>query len=374
MDVNGDSRRFGVNLHAERDAARLYMTMAAHERDPHLADVYRRLAASEQRHAAFWEAQLRALGATVPSDRSSLRTRLMMAVVCMFGNAGVAASLAAGERMAGDQYAGQPEAVAAGIAAEERGHVRIFEALAVPAAGLDGAAVARNEGRHRNAGGNALRAAVLGANDGLVSVFSLVMGVAGAGMNRSGTIVAGMAGLLAGAISMALGEWLSVQSARELYGHQVDVERDELERNPAEEMEELVLIYQSKGVPEVEARRMVAHLFHDPKRMLDTLVREELSLDPQELGGSAWVAAGTSFLLFAAGAIIPVAPFFFWSGLKGMVISGVGSAMGLFVVGAGITLVTGRNAWYSGLRQMAIGAAAAAVTFGLGRIIGVDLT
>jgi VIT1/CCC1 family predicted Fe2+/Mn2+ transporter len=373
MTGGHDNRRFCANLHAERDAARLYAVMAARERDPRLAEVYRRLEATELRHVAFWAERLRAAGAPVPSDRPSLRTRVMMVAARVFGNAGVAASLAASERAVGDQYAGQADAAAAGIAAEERSHVRVFEALAAPI-GLDGATVARNEGRHRNAGGNALRAAVLGANDGLVSVFSLVMGVAGAGMNRTSTIVAGMAGLLAGAISMALGEWLSVQSARELYGHQVDVERDELSRDPAEEMEELVLIYQSKGVPEVEARRMVEHLFRDPQRALDTLVREELSLDPQELGGSAWVAAGTSFLLFAAGAIIPVFPFFFWSGWVGIVVSGVGSAIGLFAVGAGITLVTGRNAWYSGLRQVAIGAVAAAVTFGLGRIMGVNLS
>jgi VIT1/CCC1 family predicted Fe2+/Mn2+ transporter len=219
-----------------------------------------------------------------------------------------------------------------------------------------------------------LRAAVLGANDGLVSVFSLVMGVAGAGMDRKTTLVSGFAGLLAGAISMALGEWLSVQSSRELYGHQLDTERQELEESPEEEKEELVLIYQSKGVPEEDARRMVEHLFKDKKLALDTLAREELSFDPKELGGSAWEAAGTSFLLFAVGASFPILPFVFWGGSTAVIASCVASVVALFGIGAAITLVTGRNPWTSGLRQVLIGAAAAAVTFGLGKLLGVSLS
>jgi VIT1/CCC1 family predicted Fe2+/Mn2+ transporter len=375
MNTSGhkpDLRRYRKNLRAERDAARLYAAMAAAESNPALAGVYRRLEAVERRHLAFWESKLREAGAAVPPDRTGLRTRLLLFASRHFGNAAVSQSLAAIERNAGGGYETQPDAVAAGLAREERGHERIFGAIA--GTGVPGAELARMEGRHKAAAGNALRAAVLGANDGLVSVFCLLMGVAGAGADQKTALVSGLAGLLAGAISMALGEWLSVQSSRELYGFQVETEREELENSPEEEQQELILIYQSKGVPEEDARRMVEHLFRDPRRALDTLVREELSFDPEELGGSAWEAAGTSFLLFAAGAAFPILPFVFWSGTTAVFASGAASLSALFLVGAAITLVTGRNAWFSGARQALIGAAAAGVTYGLGRWLGVSLS
>jgi VIT1/CCC1 family predicted Fe2+/Mn2+ transporter len=233
--------------------------------------------------------------------------------------------------------------------------------------------VARFEGRHRAAGGNALRAGVLGANDGLVSVFSLVMGVAGAGVGTREILLTGIAGLLAGALSMALGEWLSVQSSRELYQHQIGIEKRELEQMPEEEMAELALIYQAKGIAPDEARKLAERLLSDEATALDTLVREELNVDPAELGGSAWEAAITSFLLFAVGAIIPVFPYLFWSGMAGIIASAVASAIGLFAIGAAITLMTGRNPLVSGLRQVAFGLAAAAITFGIGRLIGVSI-
>jgi VIT1/CCC1 family predicted Fe2+/Mn2+ transporter len=175
---------------------------------------------------------------------------------------------------------------------------------------MTGGTLAQLEGRHRAAGGNALRAAVLGANDGLVSNVSLVMGVAGADIGGRNILLTGLAGLLAGSLSMAMGEWLSVQSARELYAHQIDIERSELEAFPEEEVEELVLIYRAKGIADEQARELAHHLVNDQSIALDTLAREELSIDPAELGGSAWIAATTSFVLFAIGAIIPVFPYF----------------------------------------------------------------
>src|SRR6185295_12048464 len=173
--------------------------------------------------------------------------------------------------------------------------------------------LARLEGRHRS-GGNALRAAVLGASDGLVSNLSLVMGVAGASVPGGTILLTGLAGLVAGACSMAMGEWLSVTSSRELNQQQIAVEADELQRMPDEEKEEMVLIYQAKGLDEAAARALADRLMANKDTALDTLVREELGIDPDELGGSAWTAAGTSFLLFAAGAIVPVAPFFWLDG------------------------------------------------------------
>ena len=162
---------------------------------------------------------------------------------------------------------------------------------------------------------------MLGANDGLLSNFSLVMGVAGADLSGKSVLITGVAGLLAGACSMAIGEWLSVQSARELYQSQIEVEKQEVDEVPDEEAEELALIYQAKGLPEDEAQMLAKRLITDKASALDTMAREELGIDPEELGGSAGAAAGASFCLFALGAIIPVAPFFFLSGLVGVIVS-----------------------------------------------------
>jgi VIT1/CCC1 family predicted Fe2+/Mn2+ transporter len=233
--------------------------------------------------------------------------------------------------------------------------------------------VARIEGRHRTAGGNALRAAVLGASDGLVSNFNLVMGVAGAALAGKTILLTGMAGLLAGAISMALGEWISVQSSRELYEEQIEREKEEIASDPEEEVEELVLIYRARGLAEPEARALAERLMSDPDTALQTLARDELGVDPEDLGGSAWEAAITSFLLFAVGAILPVLPYFFLSGTPALALSAGLSTAGLFVIGAAITLFTGRSVLYSGTRQILFGLVAAAVTFGVGKLIGVTI-
>jgi VIT1/CCC1 family predicted Fe2+/Mn2+ transporter len=172
---------------------------------------------------------------------------------------------------------------------------------------------------------------------------------------------------------MALGEWISVQSSRELYTRQIAVEASEIEQVPEEEEEELALIYQAKGLPEAQARATASRIMSDHATALDTLSREELGIDPQELGGSAWEAAISSFVLFAIGAIIPVAPFIFLSGLAAVVTSAALSALGLFGIGAAITLLTGRSVLFSGARQVAIGIAAAAITYVLGTLLGVAI-
>ncbi|RIK50208.1 MAG: rubrerythrin family protein, partial [Chloroflexi bacterium] len=189
----------------------------------------------------------------------------------------------------------------------------------------------------------------------------------------SAILVTGFAGLLAGAISMALGEWISVQSSRELYTHQLETEQREIQRFPEEEAEELALIYEARGLGEAEARALAARFMADEETALQTLARDELGIDPEELGGSAWEAAISSFVLFAVGAIVPVAPFLFLSGLTAVIASVLASALGLFAIGAAITLFTGRPVWWSGLRQVAFGLAAALVTYGIGRVIGVSL-
>jgi VIT1/CCC1 family predicted Fe2+/Mn2+ transporter len=229
------------------------------------------------------------------------------------------------------------------------------------------------EGRHRAASGNALRAAVLGANDGLVSNLSLVMGAFGAQLSERSVLLTGLAGLLAGACSMAMGEWISVQSSRELYTKQMAVEESEIAAMPEEEEEELALIYMAKGVPEEEAKQIAKHIMSDEKTALDAMSREELGIDPSELGGSPWAAAATSFVLFAVGAIVPLLPFALLHG-RNAAFGAIGaSAIGLVVIGFAITLFTGRSALYTGMRQLLFGLVAAGITFGVGRAIGVSL-
>jgi len=182
-------------------------------------------------------------------------------------------------------------------------------------------------------------------------------------MSGTAILLTGFAGLLAGAISMALGEWISVQSSRELYQEQLRTEKEEIAMDPEEEVEELVLIYQARGLEESEARALAGRIMDDPETALDALARDELGIDPGELGGSAWEAAFTSFILFAAGAILPVVPYLFLSGTAAFVTSAGLSAVGLFLIGAAITLFTGRTVFYSGMRQVLFGLAAATVTF-----------
>lgn len=359
------------NWQAELNNAALYRALAAAEKDARLAAVYGRMAAVEEGHAATLAEQLRSAGAVLPAFRPSWRTRTLSGLARRFGPGFVLPSVVTMEEMAGHGYS--QEAGRGAMAAQEQSHARLLRAITGGAGGMEGARLAQMEGRHRSAGGNALRAAVLGANDGLVSNLSLVMGVAGAEMAAGTILVTGLAGLLAGAISMALGEWLSVQSSRELYEHQIAQETAEILADPEEEIEELALIYQARGLAEVQARQLAGQMMSDQQLAVATLAREELGINPEELGGSAWEAAITSFVLFALGAIIPVIAYFFLSGLAAVAVSVALSTLGLFTIGAAITLFTGRKVLYSGLRQVLFGLAAAAVTYAIGRLVGVSL-
>jgi VIT1/CCC1 family predicted Fe2+/Mn2+ transporter len=366
---NADVERHRANWQDEIDSVALYGALAELESDPRLAGVYRRLAATEDRHAGFWEEKLRDAGEQVPARRPGWRARLMIAVARRFGTQLVLPTLNDLERGDSRGYDLQPESRDTAMPAEERSHARLLSSLS-GGAGVEGASLGRLEGRHRAASGNALRAAVLGANDGLLSNFSLVMGVAGAQVSADTVLITGLAGLLAGAGSMAMGEWVSVQSARELAGHQIEIEARELEEIPDEEREELALIYEAKGLDPAQARELAARQIADRSTALDTLAREELGIDPDDLGGSAAVAAGTSFVLFAIGAILPVLPYFFLSGAPAVAVSAALSVLGLFAIGALITIFTGRGALFSGGRQVLIGGAAATLTYLVGLAIG----
>jgi VIT1/CCC1 family predicted Fe2+/Mn2+ transporter len=369
--TRADVKRYRANLQDEVDSAALYRTMAEVERDAHLATVYRRLAEVEDRHAALWEKQIAAAGVKVPPRAPSVRSRVLMALARRFGTAFVLPTAANAERMNQHVYDRQPETTKT-MRGQERSHARLLELMS-GRSGLEGPAVARLEGRHRAVGGNALRAAVLGANDGLVSNLSLVMGVAGAALTEHAVLLTGLAGLLAGACSMAMGEWISVQSSRELYERQVGVEESEIATMPDEEKEELALIYMAKGLPEDEAKQVAERIMSDEKTALDAMVREELGIDPQDLGGSPWAAAGSSFALFALGAIVPVLPFVFLHGRAATIAALGASAAGLLVIGFAITLFTGRGALYTGMRQLLFGLGAAGITFAVGHAVGVSM-
>ncbi len=228
-------------------------------------------------------------------------------------------------------------------------------------------------GHHRGlAGGGNLRAAVFGVNDGLISNASLILGVAGANADGATILLTGVAGLVAGAFSMAAGEYVSVRAQREFYEYQIGLEREELDQYPQEEAAELALIYEAKGLPAVEARRLADLLISDPDKALDTLAREELGLNPEELG-SPWAAALSSFLAFTVGAFVPLLPYFLLAGGVALLGTIAASVVSLFGVGATLSLFTGRPAWRGGLRMTLIGTLAGAATWAIGRALGVAL-
>src|SRR5579863_2597741 len=308
--------RYRANLRDELNGAALYAALAAAEPDPLRKDLFLQLAQAESSHAQLWRDKLAAAGVRDEGFVPGFRTRLLAKLAQRFGPRFVLPTIAAAEFADRNKYAGQSDARA--ISAEDRGHAAVIQAVAATssgAGGMAGADIARAEPWHRGASsGNNLRAAVLGANDGLVSNFCLIMGIAGAGSANKTVLLTGLAGLVAGACSMALGEWLSVTNARELAQTQIAREAEEIEQTPQAEQRELALIYQAKGLPKADAQRVAAELMSDKKAALDTLAREELGIDPAELGGDPLSAAATSFALFSAGAIFPAAPFIWLHG------------------------------------------------------------
>lgn len=374
MSRHPDAARYRANLQGEIDSAALYRAMADSAGDAAQAELYRRLAAVEDAHAAFWQRRLKAIGVGTQRERPGWRTRVLIGLARRFGADFVLPAARSIEAMDQTGYDHQPESEHTALPAQERSHVRLLGQLARrPRPGWTGPTYARLEGRHGAGGGNALRAAVLGANDGLVSTLSLVMGVAGAQAESHTILLTGLAGLLAGACSMAMGEWISVQSANELYERQIAAEAEELREVPNEERAELELIYRSKGFTEDEARTIAERVMADPDTALSTLAREELGIDPDERSGSPWAAAAASFAIFVVGAALPVLPFVWLHGERALQVSAAAGGFGLFLIGAAITLFTGRNAAWSGLRQLLIGLAAAGVTWGAGRLFGVAL-
>jgi VIT1/CCC1 family predicted Fe2+/Mn2+ transporter len=365
-----ERERILQNWNDEHNSALLYETLSHIEKDERIAEIYHRMVDVELRHAEKWETELQEGGESVPVFQPVFKTRFMIRMAKWFGPSAILSGMQTMEQNGTNSYSQQADAPKAMVADEKSHAFLIGQIVGTMRGGFEGGALAQLEGRHRAGGGNALRAAVLGANDGLVSNLSLVMGVAGASLSGRSILITGIAGLLAGACSMALGEWLSVQSSRELYAHQISIETGEIESHPEEEAEELALIYEARGLKPEQAKSLAGQIMTSPEYAIQTLAREELGVNPDELGGSAWEAAFASFGLFALGAIIPVSPFIFSSGSTAVFFSVGLSAVALFILGAVISLFTGRSALYSGLRMVIFSLAAAAITFGIGRLIG----
>jgi len=387
-----------ANLRLEQDALALYDALGLIEKDPRRAETFRTIAGNERRHAGVWADRLRGLGAEVPPpERPRARVRFIILLARLFGTNAVHDLVIGLEREEERIYASLPPShEAQAIAADERAHAEMWERLrtdasaagATPATPAAAAAtrvdevrrarvagtpdeIGRAERWHRGGAGT-LRAVVFGASDGLVSNLSLIMGIAGATPDPKFILLSGIAGLLAGAFSMAAGEYISVQSQREVLHRQIALERAELAAIPEEEKEDLVGIYVSKGIPEPDARRIADKIFEDPETALETLVREKLGLDATQIS-SPWSAAGGSFAAFCLGAIVPIIPYLFGGGTLILVTTFVVSLAALFVVGALVSLLTGRSLLFSGFRQVGLGAAAAILTYFVGRVIGVSV-
>ena len=347
------------NIQTEIDASFLYSVLAMHEEDTNVAEIFRQMSDIEKSHALAFMAKNNMPSEPFPSP--SGRAKTLQFIGKILGYDYILGVLMDTEKSLSSSIIKERKKMGnTNSSISVTAHVTILKNILDNQTKVSGKSLSKFEKRHRSVGGNALRAAVLGGNDGLVSNFSLVMGIAGATSGNDEVLLAGMAGLMAGALSMALGEWISVRSSQELYENQMNLEMEELEVNPEGEEKEIALIYMAKGIPEQQAREMASDIIKDTTKAHDLLVKEELGINSEELKGSAMEAAITSFLLFL-------------KGFDAVILSTVFSALGLFVIGSAITLFTGKSVWYSGMRQVIFGLAAAAVTYGIGSLIGVQV-
>lgn len=326
----------------EKQSAWLYRQAAQAESDSRIRALFNDLATAAERQAAVWDRQAKNFTPTV-------RARLVAALMRRFTPRRMRPILAAMKLRGLSVY---------DVRIHGQGHVMPTTLAEVGAS-------------HRGMGGGTLRATVFGVNDGLVSNACLIMGVAGAGASAQLVLTSGVAGLLAGALSMAAGEYVSMRSQREMYEYQIGLEREELAEYPHEEAEELALVYQARGLELSRAREFAQEMMRDPAHALDVLAREELGLNPDDLG-SPWGAAGASFLAFALGAVIPLLPFLLQLG-HALWCAIVFSAASLFAVGMVLSLFTGRNALLGGLRLALIGGGAGAATYFIGQWLGATL-
>lgn len=362
-------RRWRELLASEQNAAALYDKLAAAETGERRT-ILEELAQVERKHASHWESLLEGAGASVPARPAvSTRTRVLGLLARVWSTSFVLGVVERAERADANLYDDDPDA-AATMAAEERGHSRTIAGLLRGGRPSPQERISRRESWHRGDRGGSLRAAVFGVSDGLVSNTALVMGFAGSGASRAATLLAGVAGLLAGAFSMAAGEYVSMASQREMYQRELSLEAQELAENPEEERDELVLLYRAKGLDREQAERVADKVMSDHEVALDTLAREELGLNPDDLG-SPWSAALSSLAAFAVGALVVVVPYLFAGGTGALVTALAASMLAMAAVGAGVGVLNGRSVARSAARQVFVGTLAALVTFGVGYAIGV---
>ena len=351
----------------ELETAWLYDRLAALSREPETVTTLQDLAEAERRHARHWAERLGDTSLLETEIRPALRVRLLALLARLAGVAAVLPRLRTAELADIRRYESDPDPQAAALAQEEREHRAVLGRLDV-----GGRLPEAEHGFASTSAASTFRATLFGLNDGIVSNLSLVAGVAGAAVESDAVLIAGIAGLLAGAFSMGAGEYVSMRSQREFFENQIAKERLELELDPAEEHAELIAIYRRKGVSPDLAESLVDELMRDPESALDTLVKEELGLNPNDLG-SPWAAAVSSFLAFALGAFVPVLPFIIGGGYSALVAAVIAGAVVLGLAGAFTSLLTGRHPLYAGTRMVLIGLAATGVTFAIGSVIPVDL-
>ena len=377
--MSNDPRRFLRYLDAERNASLLYRALAE-STDGDQREALLELADVEDKHAEHWVDKLTAYGVEIPpaptvlnaDDEQLVRRARSLGLVSVLEN------LEQNEGADAGMYDDEPQALPT-MPSDEREHADVFRAL-------KGSEPERFPHRERSTKGaepwhrtdksGSVRAAVFGVSDGLVSNTALVMGFAGASLagaiENSVVLFAGLAGLLAGAFSMAAGEYVSMASQRDLFKREIDLERQELLEKPEEERLELELIYRAKGLPREQARAVADQIMKNPEIALDTLAREELGLDPNELG-SAWKAAVSSFFSFAIGASVVVVPYALFAGMTAFVLAVVLALVSLIVVGGLVGYQSGRGVAFSAGRQVLWGVGAAAVTYLVGSLVGVNV-
>lgn len=373
--TNDKTGRYVRYLDAERASARMYRALATLT-DGERKEALLELASIEDRHAAHWMALLHSAGEAIPADPGELSAddQAVVARARQMGLSAVLGDLERAEREGAGMYDAEPDALPA-MSLDEREHAEILAGLslqdtAVPA---DARAVLNKaEPWHRTDKSGALRAAIFGVSDGLVSNTALVMGFAGSGVGGGTVLFAGVAGLLAGAFSMAAGEYVSVASQTDLFRRELAIEARELQEKPEEEQRELELLYRAKGLDAQTARTTAANIMADPETALDTLAREELGLDPDDLGNPKRVAA-SSFAAFAVGAAVPVIPYVFLSGTAALTLAVALAVLALVLVGGTVGRLSGLGVVRSALRQLLVGGGAAVITYVLGRLVGTGL-
>ena len=364
-----NANRYKAYLRSEIEAASMYKMLAQFEADPEKSEIFEQLSQSEVKHARHWSEKLGNPIGDVTLHTYTPKLIYIRMVCYLFGPQKILPWLARIESKEIGAYVHEVEGQE--LIEEEKDHARILSKMAM--GNPDNQKIQEIWHTHGNSGG--IRAAILGINDGLVSNFCLMMGVAG-GTTASGNadfiILAGVAALIAGSLSMATGEYISVRSQKDIYEHQINIERAELEEWPKGEEEKLVLIYRAKGIEESQAKVIASALMADPNRALNTMAREELGLNPQDLG-SPWLAAISSLLAFALGALIPIIPILFSSGNISIVLSAIFSSSALFIVGGIVSVVSGKNILLGATRMLLAGTLAATFTYGAGYLLGISI-